>query len=62
MSWNADAMVEHYFKSVGVVSLGAFYKSLTDYIYVYSLQQPINGSQYLVTQPLNGKVFRWCIH
>jgi TonB-dependent receptor len=53
-SWNVDAMAEHYFKSVGVVSAGVFYKHLTDYIYTYTQQQQINGSQYLVTQPLNG--------
>ncbi|MES1255921.1 MAG: TonB-dependent receptor [Acidobacteriota bacterium] len=53
-SWNADAAVEHYFKSVGVVSAGAFYKHLSDYIYTYTQQQQINGAQYLVTQPLNG--------
>jgi TonB-dependent receptor len=53
-SWNVDAMAEHYFKSVGVVSAGVFYKHLDDYIYTYSLQQTIGDSQYLVTQPLNG--------
>ena len=53
-SWNVDVLAEHYFKSVGVVSAGVFYKHLTDYIYIYTLQQPINGVQYQVTQPLNG--------
>jgi TonB-dependent receptor len=53
-SWNADLMAEHYFKSVGMISAGVFYKDLTDYIYTYTLQQQINGSQYLVTEPLNG--------
>jgi TonB-dependent receptor len=53
-SWNVDAMAEHYFKSVGVLSAGVFYKNLSDYIYTYALQQQINASQYLVTQPLNG--------
>ena len=47
-------LAEHYFKSVGVVSAGVFYKNLTDYIYTYTLQQAINGVQYQVTQPLNG--------
>jgi TonB-dependent receptor len=54
-SWNVDTLAEHYFKSVGVVSAGVFYKHLTDYIYVYTLQQSINGVQYQVTQPLNGE-------
>lgn len=54
-SWNVDGMLEHYFKSVGVVSAGVFYKHLNDYIYTYSLQQQISDSQYLVTQPLNGE-------
>ena len=54
-SWNVDALAEYYFKSVGVVSAGVFYKHLTDYIYVYTLQQSINGVQYQVTQPLNGE-------
>ena len=54
-SWNVDGMAEHYFKSVGVVSAGVFYKNLTDYIYTFTLQQQINGAQYQVTQPLNGE-------
>jgi TonB-dependent receptor len=47
-------MVEHYLKSVGLISGGVFFKHLTDYIYKYSFAQPINGSQYQVAQPLNG--------
>jgi TonB-dependent receptor len=54
-SWNVDVLAEHYLKSVGVVSAGVFYKHLTDYIYIYTLQQAINGVQYQVTQPLNGE-------
>lgn len=54
-SWNVDALGEHYFKSVGVISAGVFFKQLEDYIYVYTLQQQINGIQYQVTQPLNGE-------
>jgi outer membrane receptor protein involved in Fe transport len=38
-SWNVDATYEHYFKSVRVVSAGAFYKHLTDYIYTFTQQQ-----------------------
>jgi TonB-dependent receptor len=53
-SWNVDALAEHYFTSVGVVSAGVFYKRLEDYIYTYTTTQIVNGSQYQVTQPLNG--------
>jgi TonB-dependent receptor len=53
-SWNVDVLGEHYFKSVGVVSGGFFYKRLKDYIYVYTYDQPINGTIYHYTQPLNG--------
>jgi len=54
-SWNLDVLGEHYFKSVGVVSAGVFFKRLTDYIYVFRTQETINGVQYQVTQPLNGE-------
>jgi TonB-dependent receptor len=53
-SWNLDVLGEHYFTSVGVVSGGVFYKRLTDYIFSYSNPQVIAGTQYQVTQPLNG--------
>lgn len=53
-SWNVDLLGEHYFQSVGVISAGLFYKSLNDYIYVYTYDQPINGQIYHYTQPLNG--------
>jgi TonB-dependent receptor len=54
LSWNVDALGERYFTSVGVVSAGVFYKRLTDYIYAFTLQQSIGGTQYQVTQPQNG--------
>src|SRR5262245_6063342 len=53
-SWNVDLLGEHYFKSVGVVSAGVFYKRLQDYIYGFTSTQIISGSQYQVSQPLNG--------
>src|SRR5262245_30521355 len=53
-SWNVDALAEHYFSSVGDVSAGLFYKRLQDYIYTFTSTQIINGSQYQMTQPLNG--------
>ena len=53
-SWNVDVLAERYLKSVGVISAGVFYKRLDDYIYIFTLQQQINSTQYQVTQPLNG--------
>jgi TonB-dependent receptor len=53
-SWNVDLLAEHYFQSVGVISGGLYFKSLNDYIYVYTYDQPINGQIYHYTQPLNG--------
>lgn len=37
-SFNYDFMAENYFKSVGLISAGAFYKSLNNFIYKYSSQ------------------------
>jgi TonB-dependent receptor len=54
-SWNIDLMAEHYFKSVGVVSAGLFYKNMPDYIYNFVYDQTINGVIYKTTQPLNGE-------
>lgn len=34
-SYNFDFMAEKYFKSVGIISAGAFYKKLDDFIYTY---------------------------
>ena len=38
-SYNYDFMAENYFKSVGLVSGGAFYKKLNNFIYTYSNNQ-----------------------
>lgn len=35
-AYNFDLMVEKYFKSVGILSGGVFYKNLNDFIYTYS--------------------------
>ncbi len=53
-SWNVDVLGEHYFKSIGVVSAGFFYKRLADYIYLFTYAQPINNVIYQYRQPLNG--------
>ncbi|WP_431107864.1 TonB-dependent receptor [Winogradskyella poriferorum] len=50
-SMNFDFMAEHYFKSVGIVSGGLFYKSISDFTYVFQSEDE-NG--YEVYQPLNG--------
>ncbi|WP_343303010.1 TonB-dependent receptor [Chitinophaga niabensis] len=38
-AWNFDFMSEYYFKSVGILSAGVFYKNISDFIYTYSDQQ-----------------------
>ncbi|WP_409415393.1 TonB-dependent receptor [Flavobacterium sp. PS2] len=38
-SYNYDFMAENYFKSVGLISAGVFYKNLNDFIYTYSDNQ-----------------------
>lgn len=35
-STNYDVMLEHYFKNVGIISGGAFYKNLKNFIYMYN--------------------------
>jgi TonB-dependent receptor len=57
-SMNFDFMAEHYFKSVGLISGGVFYKDISNFIYTYSLANftdPIDGNTYVrATQPRNG--------
>lgn len=38
-AYNFDLMAENYFKSVGLVSAGVFYKNLNNFIYTYSNNQ-----------------------
>lgn len=38
-AWNFDLMAEYYFRSVGILSGGVFYKNIQDFIYVYRDQQ-----------------------
>jgi TonB-dependent receptor len=42
-SYNYDFMAENYFKSVGLISGGFFYKKLTNFIYTYSNSQYSTG-------------------
>ena len=41
-AYNFDLMAENYFKSVGLISGGVFYKNLQDFIYTYSNNQYSN--------------------
>lgn len=34
-AYNYDLMAEYYFRNIGIISAGAFYKKLNDFIYVY---------------------------
>lgn len=56
-SMNFDLMFENYFKSVGIVSAGLYYKDITDFIYTRT-QQNIVDSQFgavnRLTRPENG--------
>ena len=42
-AYNYDFMVENYFKSIGLISGGAFYKNLNDFVYKYSSNQYTNA-------------------
>ena len=51
-SMNFDFMAEYYFKSVGILSGGVFYKDIEDFVYTYIRQDEATG--YDLFQPLNG--------
>jgi TonB-dependent receptor len=54
---NFDLMAEHYYKSVGLISIGGFYKNLDDFIYTQTIQNysdPMFGSDLEYTTPRNG--------
>jgi len=53
-AWNLDLMWEKYLKPVGILSAGVFYKDLTDYIYIFQVDDVIDGENVEVTQPRNG--------
>ncbi|GLB48410.1 TonB-dependent receptor [Neptunitalea lumnitzerae] len=50
-SMNFDFMAEHYYKSVGVISGGVFYKDIRDFAYTFVTE---NEEGYEVYQPMNG--------
>ena len=58
-SMNFDFMAEHYFKSVGIISGGAFFKSINDFIYTFQgeIEDDTYGpaaNGFDIFQPLNG--------
>lgn len=52
-AWNFDVLAEHYFKNVGVLSAGVFYKDVKDVIFDSNTQRVINGDIFNVSTPLN---------
>lgn len=53
-AWNLDLMWEKYWQPIGLFSAGVFYKDLTDYIYLFQVDEEYDGEEYEVTQPRNG--------
>jgi len=58
-SMNLDIMYEHYFSSVGILSMGAFYKKLDNWIYDYRsdnyVDNAFKGEVFEYKQPRNGR-------
>ena len=57
-AWNADASAEYYFSSNGAVSVGAFYKSIDNFIVDQTLSDPgtFQGVEYeKLTRAINGE-------
>lgn len=50
---NFDLMGEYYFKNIGLISGGVFYKDLSNVIFSDRSYATIDGTNYLVTQPKN---------
>ncbi|MEE4270615.1 MAG: TonB-dependent receptor [Thermoanaerobaculales bacterium] len=53
-AWNVDLMWEKYLQPVGILSAGVFYKDLTDYIYIFQVDDEVDGEDVEITQPRNG--------
>lgn len=57
-SSNFDFMAERYFKSIGLVSAGAFFKRVDDFVYTSVNEEYVsditNGDEWTFFQPLNG--------
>jgi TonB-dependent receptor len=52
---NFDLMGEYFMKDIGLITVGVFYKGLTNYIFKDLSYESSNGVNYLVTQPKNIK-------
>lgn len=57
-SMNLDLMAERYFESVGLVSIGVFYKDISDFIFnftEFTALDPVTGNTFnRITRPENG--------
>ncbi|HSL19318.1 MAG TPA: TonB-dependent receptor [Methylomirabilota bacterium] len=53
-AWNLDLMWEQYLQPIGIFSVGLFYKDLTDYIYLFNVDEVIGDEEFEVIQPRNG--------
>tara|TARA_R110002072_G_scaffold10168_4_gene47778 strand:- start:1518 stop:4232 length:2715 start_codon:yes stop_codon:yes gene_type:complete len=51
---NLDLNYEYYFKSIGLIGAGVFYKSIDNFIYSSQRDSLVNGEEYDITQPKNG--------
>lgn len=54
-AWNLDLMYERFFSTLGLVSVGGFYKDLNDYVYIFKRDDIFDGEEYEFEQPLNGE-------
>lgn len=54
-SWNFDLLGERYFSTIGVLSAGLFYKRLKNNIFLFTSEETRNGTEFDVTEPLNGE-------
>lgn len=50
---NFDLMGEYYFKNIGLLSGGMFYKKISDVVFTDISMQQVNGTDFLVTQAKN---------
>ncbi len=53
LSTNIDLMVAHYYRSLGVASVGFFYKTINDYIYYRTYERTLNSVDFEVVKPWN---------
>ncbi len=47
-------MWEQYFQPIGIFSAGVFYKKLYDYVFIYQVDEIVDGEEVEVVQPRNG--------